>query len=124
MCGIFGIWNRNKQQVDRAALERAGSVLCHRGPDDEGYLLASSHTRAFVSATGKDSQPGLDLPSVRQVDGDFDLALGFRRLSILDLSVQGHQPMVSEDQRFVMVFNGEIYNYIELRAELASQGFT
>jgi asparagine synthase (glutamine-hydrolysing) len=124
MCGIFGIWNRNKQQVDRVALERAGSVLCHRGPDDEGYLLASSQARTFMSATGKDSQPGLDLPSVRQVDGDFDLAFGFRRLSILDLSLQGHQPMVSEDQRFVLVFNGEIYNYIELRTELASQGFT
>src|SRR5262245_12975789 len=68
------------------------NIIAHRGPDDVGY-----YTRGPV-------------------------VLGHRRLSILDLSKAGHQPMVSKDNRFVIVYNGEIYNYIELREELEQYG--
>lgn len=92
MCGFAGIVNFDGAPVERNALDRMGSSLFHRGPDDSGT----------------------------HVDGS--VGLTFRRLSILDLSPAAHQPMVSHNGNFVMVFNGEIYNYVELRRELESHG--
>src|SRR5215831_14667197 len=93
MCGIAGcLALALEAEPDQAWLTRALDRICHRGPDDDG------------------------------VYADLDVALGFRRLSILDLSLAGHQPMRSADGRFWMVFNGEIYNYVELGAELQEQG--
>ena len=93
MCGFAVICNLSGEPASAAMLERMTQSLVHRGPDDSGSYL------------------------------DGSVGLGFRRLSILDLSPAGHQPMVSDDGRFVMVFNGEIFNYVELRKELASLGF-
>ena len=70
------------------------STLTHRGPDDQGTW----------------------------VDAESGIALGFRRLSILDLSPTGNQPMLSHDRRWVLVFNGEIYNFEDLRRELEAKG--
>lgn len=82
-----------RERPDAAAVaRRMAGALVHRGPDDEGVWAG---------------------------DG---AALGFRRLSILDLSPTGHQPMASADGRLVVAFNGEIYNFVELRAELESAG--
>ena len=93
MCGIAGcLALALEAEPDQAWLTRALDRICHRGPDDDGVYT------------------------------DSDVALGFRRLSILDLSLAGHQPMRSADGRFWMVFNGEIYNYVELGAELRDQG--
>ena len=93
MCGIAGcLALALETDPDQAWLTRALDRICHRGPDDDGVYT------------------------------DPDVALGFRRLSILDLSLAGHQPMRSADGRFWMVFNGEIYNYVELGAELRDQG--
>ena len=92
MCGFAGIVHFDGAPAERKALDRMGSSLFHRGPDDSGT----------------------------HVDGSVGLA--FRRLSILDLSPAAHQPMVSHNGNFVMVFNGEIYNYVELRRELESHG--
>src|SRR5215470_19985846 len=93
MCGIAGcLALALETDPDQAWLTRALDRICHRGPDDDGVYT------------------------------DPDVALGFRRLSILDLSLAGHQPMRSADGRFWMVFNGEIYNYLELGAELRDQG--
>src|SRR5438270_8275801 len=94
MCGITGIFDVHCTQGPEA-LEQVVScmadTLAHRGPDDRGSW----------------------------VDPAAGVALGFRRLAIVDLSPHGHQPMVSDDGRYVLAFNGEIYNYEDLRAELA-----
>src|SRR6266516_6818988 len=93
MCGIAGcLALALEADPDRAWLGRALDRIHHRGPDDDGAYT------------------------------DPDVALGFRRLSILDLSLAGHQPMKSADGRFWMIFNGEIYNYVEMGAELREQG--
>src|SRR5690606_1565453 len=97
MCGIAGSWNP-KAGLDELALpdlgRRQGDAIAHRGHDDAG--------------TCADPAQGL-VPSQR-------------RLSILDLSPEGHQPMISARGRWVLVFNGEIYNHEALRAELAALG--
>jgi asparagine synthase (glutamine-hydrolysing) len=120
MCGIFGIWNLDQQPIDLAGLHRATNAIRHRGPDDEGYLLVDTAATRAVSCAGPDTVPELELPQLdRFKSNHFDLAFGFRRLAILDLSSGGHQPKSSHDGRFWIVFNGEIYNYKELRDELA-----
>jgi asparagine synthase (glutamine-hydrolysing) len=93
MCGIAVICGINGKPAETTTLERMTEILVHRGPNDSGYYF------------------------------DGPVGLGFRRLSILDLSPAGHQPMISEDGRFVLVFNGEIYNYVELRKELIDAGY-
>src|SRR3954451_19775200 len=93
MCGIAGFLDRSSVKSEERLLEvarRMSGSLTHRGPDDEGHWA----------------------------DPAAGIALGFRRLSIIDVSPAGHQPMVSASGRFVVVFNGEIYNYEELRSEL------
>lgn len=92
MCGFAGFLDIGRDTPERERVVRAmADTLIHRGPDDCGSW----------------------------VDDDAGIALGHRRLSILDLSPQGHQPMASRDNRWVVAFNGEIYNHVELRARLA-----
>lgn len=122
MCGIFGIWHHG-QSLDVGALERATTAIRHRGPDDEGYLLVNTQTGATALCGGRDTNSELELPSLEsQRSSSFNLAFGFRRLSILDLSTAGHQPMQSADGKCWIIFNGEIYNYLELREELIRYG--
>jgi len=92
MCGIAGIFNLDDQLVEETLLKKMGDILKHRGPDDAGI---------FVN-TG--------------------LGFAHQRLSIIDLSSAGHQPMHSSDGMLTIVYNGEIYNYLELRAELIQLG--
>jgi asparagine synthase (glutamine-hydrolysing) len=121
MCGIFGQWNRDSSPIDLGLIERATTSIRHRGPDDEGYLLINTNAGRAVLAAGEDTTPSLGLLHIREFGGEhFDLVFGFRRLAILDLSPAGHQPMAAGGRW--LVFNGEIYNYLELRSELASQG--
>lgn len=97
MCGISGLLNINgSASPDELAdvCTRMRDSLTHRGPDSAGNW----------------------------VDADARVALGHRRLSVIDLSAEGHQPMVSASERFVLVYNGEIYNYRELRDELIRRG--
>ncbi len=87
MCGIVGVYNfRKKNPVDREVLKKMTDVISHRGPDGFGYYF----------------------------DDDNGLAFGHRRLSIIDIE-GGHQPMVTSDENFVITFNGEIYNYREIK---------
>jgi len=122
MCGIIGLADLSGDRIDPQELRRCNTILRHRGPDDEGYLMGASRSGKFVVAGGDDTDPHLSLPRVEDLDGDFDVALAHRRLSILDLSVAGHQPMVDDKAKTAVVFNGEIFNYRELKAELGLLG--
>lgn len=125
MCGIFGVVHLNRETVDTAVVQRAVSTIRHRGPDDEGYLLYNSQSGRVTTCGGADTDPRLSLPAIEYHAGQpNDLAFGFRRLAILDLSPTGHQPMASADGRYWIIYNGEIYNYLELREELRRAGFT
>ncbi|MCE3018729.1 MAG: asparagine synthase (glutamine-hydrolyzing) [Pirellula sp.] len=106
MCGIAGgVWQHGAPGLDAATLQRMTNALEHRGPDDAGHWFRDSRFNAFH----QDQRPS---PGV---------ALGFRRLSIIDLST-GHQPLGNEDGSIQIVFNGEIYNYRELRHRLEGSG--
>ena len=94
MCGFVVILSPDCRPADTALANRMAELMAHRGPDDAG---------AF-------SEPGI--------------AFAFRRLAIFDLADSSHQPMVSMDQRYVIAFNGAIYNFVELRAELRALGHT
>jgi asparagine synthase (glutamine-hydrolysing) len=124
MCGIFGSWNKDSC-LDVERIEAATNRIKHRGPDDEGYLLVNTQTGKQISCGGNDTDPTLNLPKIDQFRvEDFDLAFGFRRLAIIDLSPSGHQPMCTTDGKFWLIFNGEVYNYLDLRAELSSYGYS
>lgn len=123
MCGILGIWQKERCPVDLKIFQATLSKLRHRGPDDEGYLLVNIQPNHVIPCGGKDTDLRLNLPAVEGHFGKiFDLVLGFRRLSILDLSPAGHQPMGNEDSSIWIVYNGEIYNYLEIRKELEPSG--
>lgn len=114
MCGILGGWQltgNTHRMFSRNNVWRALEILRHRGPDDLG-LVSGDPKRELSPAT-----------PVEDRDDDMGpLVLGHRRLSILDLSSAGHQPMSSRDGQAIVVYNGEIYNYIELREELQALG--
>ena len=123
MCGIFGVWNLDRRPVSLDDVLRATRLLRHRGPDDSGYWLENTYTGRHTPCADQDTDVRLGLSWVEQFATDpYDLAFGFRRLAIQDTTPAGHQPMSSADDRFVIVFNGEIYNFLELRAELREQG--
>lgn len=94
MCGFTGFLERSGFSDGDAMLRRMANTIAHRGPDSDGYW----------------------------VDGEAGVALAHRRLAIIDLSPAGHQPMLSHNGRFVLSYNGEIYNHIGLRRELDEQG--
>ncbi len=98
MCGITGFLDLSSRRMSSLELiptvTRMAGAISHRGPDDQGSWA----------------------------DAEAGLALGFRRLSILDLSPNGHQPMLSANERYVMIYNGEVYNFAELRENLDSLG--
>lgn len=97
MCGIFGWVLGAAKDEDRETLISLTDLMFHRGPDGSGYWLHKT------------------------LDEQFQIGFGHRRLSIIDIG-GGAQPMSSEDGRFTLIFNGEIYNYIELRQELVALG--
>lgn len=122
MCGIFGAINKLSPPVGISVptLVEATSIIDYRGPDDSGYFLWSKEGNGIYAddATADSSRLFHNLEGLP--DKKFQLALGHRRLSILDLSPSGHQPMEFGD--LVLVFNGEVYNYIEIRKELQAKG--
>jgi asparagine synthase (glutamine-hydrolysing) len=93
MCGIAGLIHLDREPVSPAVLQRMTDAVAHRGPDGEGQWIEG------------------------------EVGIGHRRLAIIDLSPAGHQPMVSPDHRYVLTYNGEIYNFQELKAELEAQGY-
>ena len=93
MCGIAGLIHLDKNPVSPVIVKRMTDAIAHRGPDGEGHWIEGN------------------------------VGLGHRRLAIIDLSPAGHQPIASVSQRYVMVYNGEVYNYRELRVELEALGY-
>jgi asparagine synthase (glutamine-hydrolysing) len=93
MCGIAGLIHFDHSPVSPAVLQRMTDSIKHRGPDGEGHWIEGN------------------------------VGLGHRRLSIIDLSPAGHQPMISADHRFLLSYNGEVYNFRELRVELEAKGY-
>lgn len=124
MCGFFAIaLPASCKGTGAYVLEEASRKLRHRGPDDEGYLMYSATSGKVQSARGSESAKDVALPMFCESFADSgNFGLVFRRLAILDLSAAGHQPMRSEDGRFWIAFNGEVYNFLELRQELARVG--
>lgn len=119
MCGISGIVNFDKP-VSLTDYYPAHLRLRHRGFDDEGFFVISQGNKQFCR--GDDTTATLGhLPHIRSVS-TAETVLGYRRLSIIDLSDAGHQPMQDKTGRYVMVYNGEIYNFVELRQELEQLG--
>jgi len=121
VCGIAGIVSRDREAL--GAVAAMMQALRHRGPDDEGYLLADSGAARACAHRGTDTAAGIDaspLPSLAPEGSD--LALGHRRLAIIDLSPGGHGPMPSADRMLWITYNGEVYNYLELRDELLARG--
>lgn len=124
MCGISGIFQMGGLQgVDPLLLSRMTDLIRHRGPDDEGFVLWQGNK--LISYSGPDSTPEVQAlyPDISTAPHT-RLGMGFRRLSILELSVCGHQPMVWQEAGLAISFNGEIYNYLELMQELKDQGYT
>ena len=118
MCGITGYIGKKAIKTD--AFYAAHQTLRHRGPDDEGFILYQENRLA--NFRGRDTISYFsDIPDLNSVE-EASLILGHRRLSILDLSWHGHQPMKDETGRYCLVYNGEIYNYIEIRNELRGLG--
>jgi asparagine synthase (glutamine-hydrolysing) len=93
MCGIAGLIHLDAAPLSPVVLERMTDAIAHRGPDGQGHWIEGN------------------------------VGLGHRRLAIIDLSPAGHQPMVNADQRYVLSYNGEIYNFRELRTELEALGY-
>lgn len=123
MCGISGYLD-TEAGVSTEVLRRMTDVVRHRGPDDEGYALIGPGGADFFR--GNDTIPEISLPSLETAEGRGRravLGLAHRRLSILDLSASGHQPMTLPGRDVTVVYNGEIYNYLELRQELEAMGF-
>ncbi|MGH8055645.1 MAG: asparagine synthase (glutamine-hydrolyzing), partial [Candidatus Entotheonellia bacterium] len=105
------------------AIGAMAQALSHRGPDDEGYVALQGQGDALrVTPLRGPVSTIQDLPFLTEFAGGARLYLGHRRLAILDLSPAGHQPMAYGDHLWI-VFNGEIYNYVELREELKAAGY-
>lgn len=124
MCGIVGYLSA---EVDGATpIMTMAAAIAHRGPDDEGFVLANLPRRQqYTFASDKSPAPIRDAYPVLRRDDTVPLhhlAMAQVRYSIIDLSSHGHQPMWSLCGQYCISFNGEIYNYIELRDTLKAQG--
>jgi asparagine synthase (glutamine-hydrolysing) len=128
MCGIAGLVDLSGQPIEARLLKAMADAIRHRGPDDEGYVLIQHSNGRHRHYCGPASPASLQetLPHIGSASADVgcDIGLAHRRFSIIDLSPAGHQPLFAADGSCCVVFNGEIYNYIELRAELEQQGVT
>lgn len=109
MCGIIDIIS--KEAPSASVIKSMNNTIIHRGPDGEGYLLGGAH------------ESDISLPKYDLIESPILFAFGHRRLAILDLSEQGHQPMCYRG-RYWIVYNGEVYNYAELRGKLEALGYT
>lgn len=115
MCGICGYYSF-KKEISSKNILGMNNAIRHRGPDDEGFWISDGfYGKSF---SGHDSTQKIKETYPVLNENSSKIALGFRRLSILDLSEKGHQPMLSDDEKITITFNGEIYNFKKIRKEL------
>jgi asparagine synthase (glutamine-hydrolysing) len=128
MCGISGVISFNKQNGAVKSLSNILSEIKHRGPDDEGCVFFAKEeslitfgddTPVNVKASTLSYSPK---NNISEVNHNHSIGLGHRRLSILDLSEKGHQPMCDNSENYWIVYNGEVYNYLKIRKELEQKG--
>jgi len=130
VCGIAGIVNLSNKQLDtKKNIKLMTDTIRHRGPDGEGFLFCNESESIPVGGNEtptnvyESNLPFTPKKNIENLSSDYSLAFGHRRLSIIDLSTAGHQPMCSPDKKLWITYNGEIYNYIELREELKVKGY-
>jgi asparagine synthase (glutamine-hydrolysing) len=128
MCGISGLLSSSAVSVN--TLAAMNTLINHRGPDDEGYVLFSEDRAKCLA--GNDTAPGAINAAIpwspstnifTDITDKATLGFGHRRLAIVDLSPFGHQPMCYAGGRYWITYNGEIYNHLELRTELEAAGY-
>jgi asparagine synthase (glutamine-hydrolysing) len=123
VCGVSAIFNNSGLSIRQ--LRTMNEIVSHRGPDDEGYMTWAPHTGIQVFA-GRNTAPStLDTHQLLLLDDnyvDWKVGFGHKRLSILDVSPAGHQPMALMNKELVITYNGEIYNYVEIKNELLELG--
>ncbi len=133
MCGIAGIIRLDEAKLEPSHIQVMAKTLAHRGPNDEGYCFVDTKVGQSIAVGGADTpqevftssyihSPKQRLRSLLSEEKHYDLALANRRLSIIDLSPAGHQPMCNENRTIWVVHNGEIYNFHELRKDLQERG--
>ncbi|MEI6853898.1 MAG: asparagine synthase (glutamine-hydrolyzing), partial [Bacteroidota bacterium] len=129
MCGIAGLLYFDPSESNLPQrLQKMATTMKHRGPDDEGYVLFSEND--IITCGGKDTASAswhntfsyAAKKNIEEPSEGVTLGLAHRRLSVIDLSAAGHQPMCNDDATIWITCNGEIYNYIELRSELEALG--
>jgi asparagine synthase (glutamine-hydrolysing) len=132
MCGISGIVTSKKSSTQLTNIHKMANLLRHRGPDDEGFVFFGPDKDSTFLYGGNDTPENVFASNFSytpkktysgQMHENATVAFGHRRLSIIDLSPSGHQPMSTPDQRYWITYNGEIYNYLELREELIKKGY-
>ncbi len=126
MCAIAGIVNLNGQPVNVSLLRRMNDQLRHRGRDDEGYVFIQPDLGSWAEYSGADTPRVLleTYPTLRDSHHHLPFAIGLahRRFAIVDLTTRAHQPFFDSDKVCCAVFNGEIFNYLELRDDLVKRG--
>ena len=122
MCGICGIINFEGSSVNPAALTKMRDTMAHRGPDDKGAVF-------LTGMNGEQRSEGVEFENIDQLSdlnvqpSAYNIGLAHRRLSIIDLSAAGHQPMSNQDKSVWIIYNGETYNFREIRQELQLKGY-
>jgi asparagine synthase (glutamine-hydrolysing) len=115
MCGFSALYSQKGFSI--SDIKAMNDIILHRGPDGEGYFITEEKSqKSYFADVGVVQKLASEKVSVTA-------AIGHRRLSIVDLSDNGLQPMVSKDKHYVIAFNGEIYNYQELKNELITEGY-
>lgn len=126
MCGILAHYKTNKLTPEDVALaSNALNSMANRGPDGEGFFLINTHTGNHIALKTKDTPSEIITIDSSSIDvTQYNLIFAHRRLSIFDLSVNGFQPMICPKTGNLIIFNGEIYNWFEIREDLKTKGYS
>ena len=119
MCGFVGYINKNLDPIDPLMIKKMMQLQEHRGPDDCGLTLFSSNEKVSVSYSENDLKNLNIQADISKLNG----GIGFNRLSVIDVTKNGHQPMANKDKTIYITFNGEIYNAFQLKNELIDSNY-